>query len=307
MNEKDFLSHIQSISQRTGFSQTGEDGCVLGEIVVSTDQFIENTHFTWKQMSPEQIGFKGVVQALSDLAAMASPPRGILCSAAWSTAADGKILGLFSGIEQACLEYKIPLLGGDISRTTGPTYLDFTVIGANQKVPTKAGAQPGDLIAVTGPLGSAQGGFYCLNKDQNFPRLIQAFQRPQAHIATACELNRQGVITSLTDISDSLAKSLHDFLAHSKFGSEIQWQDLPIDEELRQLCKIQNLDLHEFVLHGGEDYQLLMTLRPDTSEKLISDHRLTLIGKTISRAEIACVEAGQIRNITEVGWDPFLL
>lgn len=307
MTEKDLLSHIHAISRRTGFEQTGDDAAIVGDLVVSTDQFIEQTHFTWEQMSPEKIGYKGVVQALSDLAAMASPPRALLCSGAWPEEQQEKILLVLSGIERACLEYGIPLVGGDITASQALTYFDFTVLGDHRRSALKSGARPGDLIAVTGPLGSAKGGLYCLDHDLKFPKLISAFTSPRAHIQTACALNELGVITALTDISDSLSKSLHDFLQSSGTGADIDFASLPIEAELVELTGEKNLNLHDFVFNGGEDYQLLMALDPNTSAKVISDHGLTVIGSATSAPEISLRVGGDKQKITEAGWDPFIL
>jgi thiamine-monophosphate kinase len=260
MTEQQRLEHIHAISRRTGFEPTGDDAAIFGELVVSTDQFIEGTHFTWRQMSPKQVGYKAVVQALSDLAAMASRPKAVLASLAWPKKDDDVITAVFSGIEQACIEYRVPLAGGDITSSGALTYMDFTVLGETARPARKKGARAGDLIAVTGPLGRAKGGLYCLDHGLNEERLVEAFRSPRARIETALALNEAGALTALTDISDSLSKSLHDFLRHSQTGARIDFARLPTDDDLRRLCEKKNLSLKDFMLYGGEDYELLMTL-----------------------------------------------
>jgi len=307
MNEKDLLQRLHDISHRTGFKNTGDDAAVLGDLVLSTDQFVEGTHFTWQQMPPENVGYKGAVQAFSDLAAMASRPLGLLCSASWPRTETERILAVFAGIERACTEYNIPLIGGDVSSARTQTYLDFTVIGKNSAPPRLTNIKSGQRLAVTGPLGSAQGGLYSLQNQKNYPALIEAFRAPRAHIATALALHEAGVVGGITDISDSLSKSLYLFKHHSGCGARIDFKKIPTHSELRSLCASEKLDVKDFVFGGGEDYQLLMTLTESASEKLISDYGLCVIGDVILEPKVIYIEDKKEFELTEVGWDPFVL
>jgi thiamine-monophosphate kinase len=316
MNEKELLRHIQKISHRTGYTYTGDDAATLrfsgadSRLVVSTDQFIENTHFTWDNMTGEEVGHKGLVQALSDLAAMAATPIAVLCSAAWPQAQQEKILQIFKGIEAACLQYHVPLVGGDISHSSAlQTYLDFTVIGQCAQPLLKNGAKPGDLIAVSGPLGGAFGGFRCLTQNLNFSesaQLLNAFKNPRARIDLAKELAPAGVITSLTDISDSLCVSLSELSTHSGCGLEIALEAIPRLPALESLCEAQGWPLKDFLLGGGEDYELLMTLDKNTAPSLMLDHGLVVIGKVTTTTN-SYSENKKIYPLPELGWDPFTL
>lgn len=299
MREKDLLKHIQGVSQRTGFSGTGDDAAVWGDWVLSTDQFIEGTHFTFSQMSAEEIGFKGVVQALSDLAAMAAKPSALLCSAAWPKDAEQNILRIYKGIEEACREYQVPLIGGDISRAP-QVYLDFTVMGKSMGL--EKNPRPGDVVAVTGPLGSAYAGFKTLG-DADYPELARAFRRPVAHINTALSLQSSQALTGLTDISDGLAKSTYHLSTLGKCGFHIDLNQIPRSPELKKLCEARQWPLRDFLLAGGEDYQLLVTLKPGAP---LLDYGLTAIGHVVE-GENALIENGKIGPLPEVGWDPFVV
>lgn len=308
MKEQELLKHIQTISHRTGAQLVGDDAALLKDLVISTDQFVENIHFNWSFHSqPQQVGLKGVVQALSDLAAMAAQPAGLLVSAALPLEQEEKWLPLFQGIEAACLQYKIPLLGGDLTRSPHGTYLDFVVLGFQTTPILKRGAQPGDLLAVTGPLGSAAAGFLSLKSKWDYPILQKAFLQPQAQISTALKLHQLKALTSLTDISDSLSKSLLDLSLHSHCGFEIDLQKIPVENELKKMCAEHSLSLTDFLLSGGEDYQLLMTLPMNSSAKLISDHGLTVIGCAKNEKENFYMQDKKKYPVTEVGWDPFNL
>lgn len=306
--EHTLLKMIQKISQKTGATLIGDDAAFVRDLVISTDQFLENVHFEWPHpFSPKDVGFKGVVQALSDLAAMATRPSGLLVSAALTAQQQSLWEPLFSGIEEACLLYNVPLLGGDISQSKGLASLDFVVFGFESSPITKKGAQPSDLLAVTGPLGLSSGGFYCLQKNIPSPTLETAFLRPQAQIDKILAATQSLKITSLTDISDSLSRSLLDLSSHSQCGFEVDSAKIPSSSALQDLCRQQNLPLDSLIWGGGEDYQLLMTLAPDSSEKTISDLGLSIIGKATTKRECVRVEEQKKIPVTEVGWDPFRL
>jgi thiamine-monophosphate kinase len=306
MKERDLLKIVQGISQRTGAQHLDDDAAIFNDLIISTDQFVENTHFRWDyHASAQEIGYKGVVQALSDMAAMATKPSGLLMSAALCKYHKNNWTEIFRGVEKACLEYDVPLIGGDLTQSSSLTYLDFVVFGFNTKPALKKGAKPGDLIAITGPLGSAAAGLLCCEHLWEYPELKEAFLKPQAQIQTALDLAKSNVLTSLTDISDSLARSCQDLARHSQCSFEIDMAKIPFHSELQKFCSEKNKTFNNLLLYGGEDYQLLMTLSPDSSEKVISDLGLFVIGKATVGNENFYISDGVKTQMTEVGWDPF--
>lgn len=313
MTESELLEYIQSISQRTGFNGVGDDAAVIQNLslapwIVSTDQFIEGTHFTWQQMTPEELGYKAVVQALSDLAAMAAEPKALLCSLAWPLDATEKIKAVFKGIERACLAYKVPLVGGDISRSSTQTYMDFTVMGQNP-TPPRCSIKAGNLLAVSGPLGSASAGWRALEKNLHSleaQELIALFKKPKAQILKALSLNSENYITSLTDISDGLSTSVLRLGKKARCGFTLTLEKIPRLKSLDVLCEEQNWPVKNFLLGGGEDYQLLLTLDPHVPEKWLLDHGLAVIGHA-HNDQNTYSEKNKIHSLEEVGWDPFIL
>ncbi len=305
MTEQGLLKTLQNISRRTGAKLIGDDAAVLRDLVISTDQFVQDVHFRWSWQSPKEVGYKGVVQALSDMAAMATAPAGLLLSAALPVAQESFWSEVFSGVEKACLEYQVPLLGGDLTRSYAITYLDFVVLGFNPKPLLKKGATPGDLLAVSGPLGAAKAGLMCFENEWSSHVLQKAFLKPRAQINIALNLHQQQALTALTDISDSLSRSVYDLSVHSSCGFEIDLAKIPFLPELKLFCTEKNLDLKSLLLSGGEDYQLLMTLPANSSEKLISDHGLSVIGRATNSSQNFYTQDGKKTAMTEVGWDPF--
>lgn len=311
MKERDLLKIVQGISQRTGAKKLDEDAAIFNDLIISTDQFVENTHFRWDyHKNAEEIGYKGVVQALSDMAAMATVPSGILLSAALCKYHKNSWSEIFTGVEKACLDYKVPLIGGDLTQSSSLTYLDFVVFGFNSQPALKKGAQPGDLLAVTGPLGSAAAGLLACENLWSYPELVSAFIKPKAQIQKARALAQSTLLSSLTDISDSLARSAQDLARHSQCAFEIDLAKIPRSLELEKLCREKNKSLQNMLLFGGEDYQLLLTLNQSqinqqSSEKMISDLGLHVIGKAVPGAENFYISDGKKTAMTEVGWDPF--
>jgi thiamine-monophosphate kinase len=311
MKERELLKIVQGISQRTGAKNLDDDAAIFNDLIISTDQFVENTHFRWDyHKNAEEIGYKGVVQALSDMAAMATAPSGLLLSAALCKYHKNSWTEIFKGVEQACLEYKVPLIGGDLTQSSSLTYLDFVVFGFNTQPVLKKGARPGDLLAVTGPLGSAAAGLLCCENQWNYSDLVNAFIKPKAQIQKALTLAQSNSLTSLTDISDSLARSSQDISRHSHCAFEIELEKIPYSLELEKLCREKNKSLQNLLLFGGEDYQLLLTLSPSkinqqSLEKVISDLGLHVIGKAVPGDENFYISDGKKTTMTEVGWDPF--
>ncbi|MCC6138001.1 MAG: thiamine-phosphate kinase [Bdellovibrionaceae bacterium] len=306
MNEKDYLKLLQQISQETGHTQIGDDAAIIApSTVISTDQFIEGTHFLWSHMSAENLGYKAVVQALSDLAAMAALPTGLLTSIAWNTDHNERIAPFILGIKKACLDYSVPLVGVDISRSHKLFYADITVTGATPRPVKKSGARPGDIVAVTGTLGDARAGLESLDTKTSFTAFTERYEKPKAHIQTALKLSKQRAVRAMTDTSDSLSKSLFSLAEHSQVGFIIDDESIPVSNELRQYVLSQNKNLSDYKWNSGEDYQLLLTLPHSVNPRVLTDHGLTAIGRVTKERELLLKTSGGLSPLTEVGWDPF--
>jgi thiamine-monophosphate kinase len=308
MSESKYLQSLFLASHETGYSNTGDDAAIIpASTIISTDQFIEGTHFLWSHMSAEELGYKSIVQALSDLAAMAAQPTAVLSSLAWAKTHTPSIPSFINGMKQACMDYRVPLVGGDISSTSSLFYADIVVLGNAPSPILKSGARVNDLLVTTGHLGSARAGLLCIEKNLHFPNLIAAYKKPFAHIKTAIELASRDLVTSLTDISDSLSKSAYALSGASQLGLVIDPDKIPIDSRLSQFAEIAGISIDDLKLFSGEDYQLLMTLRPEVSPQVLLDHGLTTIGLVTESGQVRLKTAGTEEPLTEVGWDPFAL
>ncbi|MCB9073421.1 MAG: thiamine-phosphate kinase [Bdellovibrionaceae bacterium] len=308
MTENDYLKLFFTASHATGYQKTGDDAAIIPQSnIVSTDQFIEGTHFLWNHMEAEKIGYKAIVQALSDLAAMAALPTAILCSLAWHNKDHSHITPFIEGIKQACTDYQVPLVGGDISRTNNHFYADIVALGKATNPIEKSGAGLGDWITLSGPVGSARAGLWATEHKLHYPALLEAYQHPKALIELALRLSQKNWLTSLTDISDSLSKSLLSLAHASRQKFVIEENKIPIHAELGEFCTNENFSLKDYKLHSGEDYQLLMTIKNSISLQEIQDQGLTVIGLVSEGQNVFLKTTNGLEALTEVGWDPFVL
>lgn len=308
MKEKDFLNQLHQISLRTGHRHIGDDAALIApSTVISTDQFIEGTHFLWSHMDAEKLGYKAIVQALSDMAAMAAMPTSILTSLAWHESHSNRIAPFLRGVEQACLDYSVPLVGGDISRSDSLFFADIVVTGCTPRPIKKAGARPGDIVAVTGTLGDARAGLETVTSEERVAAFSDRYEKPKAHIQTALKLNKSHSVRAMTDISDSLSKSLFSIAEHSEVGFIIDDEKIPVSDELRAYVLSLKNDLRDYKWNSGEDYQLLLTLPESTPPRVFTDHGLTAIGRVTRERELLLKTTSGTLPLTEVGWDPFVL
>ncbi len=312
MTEKEYLSLLHEASRETGYSLTGDDAAVVRpSTILSTDQFIEGTHFEWHHMSAEQLGHKAVVQALSDLAAMGARPTAVLTSLAWHPRHSEHIAEFINGMKRACLTYNAPLVGGDITRSNSLFYADVTVAGHTANPLLKSGAKPGDVLAVTGTLGDASAGLDIVLNDfssrETHSELVRRYQQPEAQLRAMQNILNTLKVHAATDISDSLSKSLISLAESSGVGFVIDAEHVPISPALSAYAREVQKDVKSFVWNGGEDYQVLLALPQNTDPRTLTDHGLTAIGRVTDVPAYTLKLGDKTSPLTEVGWDPFAL
>ena len=265
----------------------GDDCAILslnpGErLATSVDTMVEGVHFP-EDMVPEDIGFRAVSVAVSDLAAMGARPIGMTVALTLPGADEIWINAFSQGLGQAVSEYKLPLVGGDTTR--GPLTVTVQVLGA---VPAdnallREGACPGDAVYVSGPLGDAAGALAFLDGDwQPEPEaaqyLVDRFYRPRARIELGLELLPQA--TAAIDISDGLLADLGHIAAASGVGIELESALVPVSSELASAGDSQKA--LKWALSGGDDYELAFTLPADAT----APSGCTRIGKVVAGNDV---------------------
>ena len=247
--------------------------------LISTDALVESIHFDLKKISAEQLGRKAMAVNISDIAAMGGNPYLAVISLGLPKSTSIKFLDKFySGLQACCNSHKIKLAGGDTVYSPTHLFINICILGEAKKnrVFTRTGAKPGDHIFVTGTLGdSAMGLKLLMSKNKNFKltryrrSLIQKHIEPIPRIKESNLLAKSKLkVTSMIDLSDGLAQGLSHLCLANKLGAEIFEANLPFSEALKNICQQKGDILTNLALHGGEDYELLFTIRQEDVKKL---------------------------------------
>lgn len=307
---------IEAISRSVGEGEgvlvgVGDDAALVtmgsGDLVLTTDLLLEGVHFEPAAISTVDLGYKAIVVNVSDVAAVAGSPRYATVGLALpSETPSGWVIDLYRGMGEACDEYGLSLVGGDLSRSE-KVLISVTIAG---EVPpgralTRSGASAGNVIAVTGCLGAAAGGLRVGSKDAMTDwgrRLLDAQARPVARVGEAQALAAAGA-TAMMDLSDGLSTDLHRLCSASGVGALIDTSALPICEDLEHL-DVNPLDL---ALNGGEDYELLVCAPGDVIEATapkLKEHfgtPLTVVGEITTTLGVLA----DGRPMEAKGWDHF--
>ncbi len=241
----------------------GDDAALLrprsGEdLVISTDACVEGVHFRWQDQSPAAIGRRALIANLSDLAAMgARPVACTLALCAPPTLELRRFDGFVRGFAREAKEYGCPLVGGNLSRS-GQTAATVTVLGAVRRgrALRRCAARDGDRIFVTGSLGGA-----ALALARCHERGAPIRHLPVARIDAGLALARRRDVGACIDLSDGLASDLGQILRASGVGAEIDVSRVPRPRGFAAACERLGLDPDPLCLAGGEDYELLFSLR----------------------------------------------
>lgn len=305
----------------------GDDAAVVeagaGQQVLTTDMLIEGVHFERGSISAHDLGAKSIVVNVSDMAAMAASPRYALVSIGLTSDLEASwVVELYGGMRSACHEYALSLVGGD-TNLAGEIVISVTVVGevAPGRAVTRSGAQPGDVVVVTGSLGAAAGGFALSRANASRAaaalsaswgrELVDALARPAARVGEGQTLAQAGA-TAMLDLSDGLAKDLTRLCAESGVGARIELGKVPVAEALRRGAGELGVDAIELAIGGGEDYELLATIDVTHLERAREelDERfgttLADVGVILEERRLEAIGAdGRIAPLEPKGWDHF--
>ena len=276
----------------------GDDGAVIapadgGHTVVVTDMLLDGVHFDLAQTDPALVGRKSIAVNLSDLAAMGSRPvAGFVSIAVPSDVADapgGFVSSLFTGIEQLADHYRFTVAGGDTNVWNGPLAINVCLMGElmGAQPVLRSGANVGDVLVVTGPLGGSLHSGRHLTFE---PRLDLAEQ-----------LVESGELTAMMDISDGLALDLHRMMKASGAGAVVNAESIPVHTDVP--VTLSDEKRREAALSDGEDFELLLTVLPDAVTSLLSAHPMCCaIGEVSPGSEVFLRAGGSEVPLPAVGW-----
>ena len=239
--------------------------------VVTTDTLVEGVHFERSFVPPADLGHKTLAVNLSDLAAMGATPRVALLSLVLPAAmAADDVDTLVGGMLALADRYRVALVGGNITRSSGPLVLGMTVTGAvrRRKVLTRAGGRPGDELWVTGRLGAGAAGLACLLRNAGVPAeadgdlsgCIERYRRPEPRVRIGALLGRNRAARAAVDLSDGLGDGLRQLTRASGVGAVVDGAAVPIDEGARHWFDTHGLDSVDAAVAGGDDYELLVAV-----------------------------------------------
>ncbi len=275
MREQEVLKII-----RAQVAEAGDDAASLlfrdTHLILTTDMLHRTSDFPWGATS-RTIGWRSVAVSLSDLAAMGARPLGLLLAVGDSKLDEELIRGILAGARDCCDSVGTHLVGGDIDRLDELTLVS-TGIGEAKRPVHRAGAQRGDLVCVTGVLGRTQAALslFAAGELARANDLFCFLPRVDWGLKLAAHA------TSMIDISDGLAHSLHLLARESRVGCSIEEALLPVIPDLAQALRssgsYSEATLTEAILFGGEDYELLFTLSERVAEAIDPAVHYTVIG-----------------------------
>lgn len=306
----------------------GDDCAVLGtgkkKTVVTTDMLVEGVHFDMMYTPLKHLGYKAVAISLSDVAAMNAVPRQILVSIAVSNRFSVEALEeLYAGIRLCCERYDVDLVGGDTATSRTGLIINVTAIGEvdQEHITYRSGAQLHDLICVSGDLGSAYAGLLILEREKvtyqanpdfkpdldSYDYVLERFLKPEPRMDIVRWLAEKEVVpTSMIDVSDGLASELLHICKQSHCGCEVYEEHIPIDYQTSRVCSemSQNMLPISNALNGGEDYELLFTIRQSDYEKIKDSKEVHIIGHITEAGTPAVLVTPQNTTIQLVaqGW-----
>lgn len=234
--------------------------------VVTTDALVEGVHFTRDAMPAQDVGHRALAANLSDVAAMGARPVLATIALGFPPGTDpGWILGCYDGMAALARRSRCALAGGDITRAPG-VMLSITVVGevraSNLKL--RSGARPGDVVAVTGPLGASHAGLRIamdrpdLAAEHAFAGVLDAFRTPVPRLREGKWLGASRHVHALMDVSDGLSTDLGRLCAASGAGAVVE--AIPVGDGARRTAERFGEDPERYALDGGEDFELLAAI-----------------------------------------------
>ena len=305
----------------------GDDAAVMDfknkRTVVSTDLLIEGVHFDLSYVPLKHLGYKSVVVNVSDIYAMNATATQITVSIAVSNRFPLEALEeLYAGIRLACEHYKVDLVGGDTTSSTRGLIISVTAIGEAEAsdLVYRNGAQPNDLVVLTGDIGGAYMGLQILEREkavfqvnpnsqpdiEMYSYILERQLKPEARKDIPPLLKQLGVKpTAMMDVSDGLSSELLHICKQSGVGCRLYEDKIPLDPQVISTCEEFNLDSTTIALSGGEDYELLFTIAQADYDKIKGNPNFSVIGYITDKSEGVnlVTRAGQFIPIIAKGWN----
>jgi thiamine-monophosphate kinase len=325
----DHLTKDIKIHDKSTIKGVGDDAAVLDFVgrktLISTDLLLEGIHFDLAYTPLKHLGYKAVQVNLSDIYAMNGTASQVTVSLGLSSKFPLEAVEeLYSGIILACEKYNIDLVGGDTSSSKQGLVISITSIGyADEKdICYRNGAQEKDLICVSGDLGGAYVGLQLLEREKQVyienpniqpdlegkDYIVERQLKPEARRDIVQLLKDLDIKpTSMIDVSDGLASELIHICTKSEKGCNLYEEKIPLDPMTFETAREFHLDPTVCALSGGEDYELLFTIKQDDYEKMKHNPDITVIGYITEQSAgmNLITNSGHVHALKAQGWNAF--
>jgi thiamine-monophosphate kinase len=332
LGEFGLINHLTKniqLVQKSTIKGVGDDAAVLDfegkRMLVSTDMLLEGIHFDLAYTPLKHLGYKAIQVNLSDIYAMNGTATQVTVSIGMSSKFPIEAVEeIYEGIYIACEKYNVDLVGGDTTSSKQGLVLSVTSIGyANaEDVVYRNGAQEGDLICVSGDLGGAYVGLQLLEREklvylenpniqpdlEGKDYIVERQLKPEARRDIIDLLKEIEVKpTAMIDVSDGLASEIMHICKQSAKGCSIYEEKIPLDPMTFETAREFNLDPTVCALSGGEDYELLFTIKQADYKKIKFKMDITIIGH-ITEPASGCnliTKSGMVHPLKAQGWNAF--
>jgi thiamine-monophosphate kinase len=301
---------VRGIGDDTAVLDTGGPRLLLATV----DMQVEGRHFIRSRTPPELLGHRVGAVNLSDIGAMGGIPRWALVSLALPPSLPvAWVDGFYRGLDSILAEFGAFVVGGNLSGGTR-IVADLTLLGEVEpdRLLTRAGAGPGDLICVTGTLGRSAAGRLALDAGLDSAvagGAIQAYLAPTPRVREGQALAATGRLTAMLDVSDGIASDLPHICEAGNVGAVVHTESLPIADDTRAIAAALGLDVARLALGGGEDFELLFTVPPDALTEvraaLAGMQDISVIGEVCPAGEGVRFIGADGRDVDARGWDHF--
>lgn len=325
----DHLTKNFEIQNASTVLSIGDDAAVIDhfgkQTVVTTDMLLEGVHFDLMYTPLKHLGYKSVVVNLSDIYAMNATPTQITIAIGFSNRFSVEALEEFyEGVQIACEKYGVDLIGGDTCSSQKGLVISVTAIGevAPDKFIKRSTAESGDLICVSGDLGAAFLGLTLMEREkkiflenpqvqpnlENEDYIVGRLLKPDAR-KDIIELLEQMEVkpTAMMDISDGLSSEILHLCKQSELGCRIYEDKIPLHEATKAAAFKFGLDATVCALNGGEDYELIFTMKQADYDKITLQEEISVIGYMCDQEEGTklITKGGSTHHITAQGWNAF--
>ena len=299
IGERQLIEDFKSFIRPEGRVGPGDDAAVIEkDIVITTDIVTFDRHFPIG-MTYEQFGWYAAAVNFSDLAAMGARPIGFTAALALPPTLDSQnAYDIMSGIDQ-CAEFcGTGIIGGDTKN--GPGIVAGTAIGTmDGRVPMlRSGARPGDVVAVTGPLGGPAAGFAAIENDIDCPEARESLFMPIPRVSEGIELASSGIVSSCIDLSDGLGTALNTICKASGVGIDVEFSFLQHEKYVDEISQKTGIPLEKLLIGWGGEYELMFTADPDRLKKLYdSEIEFSIIGMVNDSGQADLIREGKRSRI----------